>query len=127
MNLFVSVMAVLFALFLIFKIVVGINKNRAMNSFSQGYAASTSEELWQIIEKNTIPAFTSFNVASAVLGRLSARELPDLNTSSVKIAFEEQWNSNAVMIRAQQLDRTVSECGKDNALHGMKESISALY
>ena len=120
-------MAGLFALFIIFKLIVNVNRNKARTAFLQGYAAGTVDELWRVVERNASPVFTSFNVAAAILGRLLAKEMPDLAVPSVKIAFMEQWNNSAVMQRAQQLDRSIQLTDKDSALFGLRESIKELY
>lgn len=127
MDTFITIMAIAFALFLIYKFVKATNRHNASKAFIRGYFSSGPDELRAIVAEHSRSAFVSMNVASVLLGRLAAKEAPNLDPASVAIAFAEQWNNDHVLIRAQQLDRMVSQMGMDSALYGVHASIDELY
>ena len=127
METFVTIMAVIFVIYLIFKWMVAVNRKRAGQAFERGYHAASPEELWSIIEQQSRPALVTMNVSSALLGRILSMEAPNLESASIAIAFAEQWNNDAVMIRAQQLEVMVKKVGKETALAALRDTIGDLY
>ena len=108
-------------------LVTGINKSKAREAFIRGYEAGSLEELSQVIDRHAYPAFTSFNVTAALLGRILAKEAPMLDRTSVIVGFNQSWNDKSSLMRAQSLDAQVSTLGKEATVAGLKDSLRELY